>query len=120
MQVLCSTVANDFGVRISGAPEQVQFTVSASPQVSVQVDWDITTGSGYSMVDVLASGALNLLRAVTSGVQVGGVSSAFERFFFVCFRTVRRVTNIRMQLCPLAYYCILRSMLLLYVTLGVV
>lgn len=69
MQVMCSELAADFGVEISGDTQQVQFSVKTG-SVAVNVDWDATSNNGYSMTDVSESGALKLASAVAQSIQV--------------------------------------------------
>lgn len=69
MQVMCEPLGADFGVNISGQPENVQFTVNTG-EVSVTVDWDVAQGNGYSEAQLYASGALDVIGAALKGVQV--------------------------------------------------
>jgi len=69
MQVMCESIAEDYGVKISGTPEKVAFTVSIG-NLSVSVDWDEVSNNGYSSDELSASGALKLAASVAQGIQV--------------------------------------------------
>jgi pimeloyl-ACP methyl ester carboxylesterase len=69
MQVLCSSLASDFGVTFAGDTSAVKFDVSIGG-ITVSVDWDVTTNNGYTVNDIQTSGALNLLKAVAHSTQV--------------------------------------------------
>jgi len=66
---MCDYVAQDYGVKITGQPENVDFTVTIG-NVSVSANWNQVTNNGYSSDDLTASGALNLISAVAQGIQV--------------------------------------------------
>ena len=69
MQVMCTPLGADFGVSITGQPENVQFSVQIG-DISVAVDWDAAVGSGYSEKQLYDSKALDLISAALQGVQV--------------------------------------------------
>ena len=74
MRVMCDPLGADFGVRLSGDPSKVQFTVSAgsqSPAAEVYVDWSETTNNGYT-IDELSenTNVEKLLNTVVQGIQI--------------------------------------------------
>lgn len=69
MQVMCESLREDFGVAISGKPEEVDFTVTIG-EVAVAVQWDVASGNGYSDPQLAASRALDLIAAAVKGIQV--------------------------------------------------
>lgn len=75
MQVMCEPLGKDFGVSITGQPEEVLFSVlgrkSQAAEVEIRVDWDSTTSAAvYSEDDLTESGVLDLAAAVAQAIQV--------------------------------------------------
>jgi lysosomal Pro-X carboxypeptidase len=73
MRVLCDSLGDDFGVKISGDVSAVNFTVSAGAnnELAIYVDWDKTSNNGYSLESLSQSTyAAKLLTLVVQGIQI--------------------------------------------------
>lgn len=78
MRVMCDDVSADYGIKLSGSPETVQFTVAAPStssnggSVEVFVNWDMTTNNGYSVPTDVQTGSpvLQLAADVASAIQI--------------------------------------------------
>ena len=71
LKTLCDPLGGDFGISLSGNTADVNFTVTASGEVEVYVDWASTSNNGYSL-DSLSEGTYvaKLLTLVTEGIQI--------------------------------------------------
>jgi len=79
MRVMCDDIAGDYGVALEGAPQDVRFSVSCQPDtdanassagVEIRVDWDETSNNGYSLEDLAATGAVQLVHDVADAIQI--------------------------------------------------
>lgn len=69
MQVMCESLAGDYGIQITGDTQAVAFTVRIG-EVEVNVDWDKTEGNGYTQNQLQESGALELASAAARSIQL--------------------------------------------------
>lgn len=70
-RVACESLTKDFGIKIDGSLEEVNFTLTMG-DITVAVDWNTATGNGASLTEaqIKASGILDLASAVADGAGV--------------------------------------------------
>lgn len=69
MQVLCSSLGDDYSVSWIGDVESNSFKLSVK-DVEITIDWDQTSNNGYTLEDVDSSGLISLLQNTVQSVQV--------------------------------------------------
>lgn len=71
IQTFCDPLGAEFDIKLSGDTTAVNFTVSASSEVEVYVDWTTTSNNEYTL-DSLSEGTYvaKLLMLVTEGIQI--------------------------------------------------
>jgi hypothetical protein len=69
MQVMCSSLGNDYSIVWDGDIENNSFTLSVN-DLEVTVDWDHTTNNGYTIQDIENSGVIALLQNTLQAIQI--------------------------------------------------